>query len=49
MCDPFPQFLQPCLLELLFKILDGGENDYFPLVRLVKNTFVPSVFLKKQH
>ena len=28
-------------------ILDRGENDYFPLVRLVKNTFVPMLHFKK--
>ena len=28
-------------------ILDRGENDYFPLARLVKNTFVPMLHFKK--
>lgn len=28
-------------------ILDLGENNYFPLVRLVKNTFVPMLHFKK--
>ena len=28
-------------------ILDRGENDYFPLVRLVKNTLVPMLHFKK--